>query len=59
MTLDARLEQLSKKHQALETEIHEELRHPAFDDDRLVLLKRQKLKVKDEIHRLQLRRWHA
>lgn len=56
MTLDARLEQLSKKHRALEAEIHAEQTHPGFDDERLGLLKRQKLKVKDEMHRIQSRR---
>ncbi|MEL6288693.1 MAG: YdcH family protein [Pseudomonadota bacterium] len=42
---------LSTKHRTLEVEIEEELAKPAGDDLRVQQLKRQKLKIKDEIVR--------
>ena len=52
MSLTSHLSALEQKHKALERQIEDELSHPAADDTRLRLLKRQKLKLKDEINRL-------
>ncbi|MEM9168614.1 MAG: DUF465 domain-containing protein [Pseudomonadota bacterium] len=52
MALEAHLETLAQRHVELETAIASELKHPAHDDIRLQELKRQKLKIKDEIETL-------
>jgi hypothetical protein len=53
MSLQAHLSELNAKHQALETQIEEALLHPSVDDLRIAELKRKKLRVKDEISRLE------
>ena len=53
MTMQAHLAELERKHQALESEIAEELTHPSSDGLKILELKRRKLQVKDEIERLQ------
>jgi hypothetical protein len=52
MSITAHLSALEQKHQALEQEIENELSRPSADDVRVQELKRQKLKLKDEITRL-------
>ena len=52
MAIQSHLAELEKKHRALEEEINEALTHPSTDDLKVVELKRQKLKLKDEIARL-------
>jgi len=52
MTMQAHLAELERKHQALESEIAEELTHPSSDGLKILELKRRKLQVKDEIERL-------
>ncbi len=52
MSMASHLSALEQKHQALEREIQDELSHPAADDVRVAELKRQKLKLKDQINRL-------
>ena len=52
MTPDARLEELSEKHRALDRKIEEELASLASDDLKIAEWKRQKLRLKDEIERL-------
>jgi hypothetical protein len=52
MALDARLEELSEKHRALDRKIEEELARPTSDDLKITEWKRQKLRLKDEIERL-------
>ncbi len=52
MALQAHIAELAEKHKKLEDEIHEALQHPATDFCHLTELKRQKLRVKDEIERL-------
>lgn len=52
MAVEAHIAELSSKHQKLEKEIREELQHPGADDLRIAELKRQKLRLKDEIERL-------
>ncbi|MEM9011619.1 MAG: YdcH family protein [Pseudomonadota bacterium] len=48
----AHLEELRRKHANLAIEIESEERHPGASDLRIQELKRQKLKLKDEIARL-------
>jgi hypothetical protein len=50
--MHTQLAELQQRHQSLEAEIAEALRHPSTDDLQLVELKRRKLQVKDAIARL-------
>jgi hypothetical protein len=52
MSIEAHVETLQRRHRALETEIAEANAHPSIDDLEIVLLKRRKLLVKDELARL-------
>ena len=54
MSMEAHLAELERRHRALEAEINEAQAHPSVDDLQIVALKRRKLKVKDEIARLQM-----
>jgi len=54
MALDSHLTELSEKHKKLERDIADALRHPSVDDAVIVALKRQKLRLKEEIERLRL-----
>lgn len=50
--LKSHLEELKKKHRALDKEVEELSQHPFVSDD-LRKLKTQKLWLKDEIHRVE------
>ena len=52
MALDAHIRELDSRHQTLEKAIREETLRPVSDSVRLKELKRQKLKLKDEIEGL-------
>ena len=52
MALEARIRELGSRHRSLEDAIQDELRRPASDDVRLKELKRQKLKLKEELETL-------
>jgi hypothetical protein len=52
MSLSSHLQELHKKHQNLSEEVEKAQRSPAFDDLHLTALKKQKLKLKEEIERL-------
>ena len=52
MALQSHIEELSEKHRALERKIEQELASPASSDQTIAELKRQKLKLKDEIEKL-------
>jgi hypothetical protein len=52
MALDAHLVELSEKHRLLDRKIEEELARPTTDDLKITELKRQKLRLRDEIERL-------
>jgi hypothetical protein len=52
MALDARIRELGSRHQSLEQAIQDEMRRPSADDLRLKELKRQKLRLKEEIETL-------
>jgi hypothetical protein len=43
---------LSEKHRALDRKIEEELARPTADDLKIAEMKRQKLRLKDEIERI-------
>lgn len=58
MTIEAHIETLEKKHGALEQELHSAMLHPSTDDIQIAELKRQKLKVKDQIERLRSQTRH-
>lgn len=49
MATKAQVETLTKRHQELEAAISAEIRHPAFDELRVLELKRQKLRIKDQL----------
>ncbi|MDP1701020.1 MAG: DUF465 domain-containing protein [Aestuariivirga sp.] len=53
MTLQAHLSELISKHKALETELADAIAHPASTDQEIAEIKRRKLKIKDEITRLE------
>ena len=53
MSALAHLSELTAKHRALEAEIEEEMAHPGSDDLHIAELKRKKLKLKDEIARME------
>ena len=52
MARDARIRELGSRHQSLEQAIQDEMRRPYADDLRLKELKRQKLRLKEEIETL-------
>ncbi len=53
MSLQAHLGELQAKHRALELELVEAINHPASSDAEIAELKRKKLRIKDEIMRLE------
>ncbi len=53
MSLQAHLSELSAKHKAIESQIEEAMLHPSVDDLRIAELKRRKLRIKDEISRIE------
>lgn len=53
MSLAAHLAELSEKHKLLERRIEEELARPGSNDLEITRMKREKLKLKEEIVRLQ------
>ena len=55
MALDARIRELGNRHQTLDRLIEDETNRPASDDIRLKELKRQKLRLKEEIENLRMR----
>ena len=52
MAVEARIRELGSRHHSLDKAIQDELSRPASDDVRLKELKRQKLKLKEEIESL-------
>ena len=52
MSLSSHLSELKKKHQILESQVEEAQRAPGVDGLQVVTLKKQKLKLKEEIERL-------
>ena len=52
MSLSSHLQELKKKHQTLSTAVEEMQRSPGVDDLHVAALKKQKLRIKEEITRL-------
>jgi hypothetical protein len=52
MSNDARIESLKERHAGIEMQLHDEEVRPAPDTSALLKLKREKLRIKDEIARL-------
>lgn len=52
MAIEARIRELGLRHQTLERAIDDELSRPSGDDLRVMELKRQKLRLKDELESL-------
>ena len=55
MAVEARIRNLGTRHQTLDEAIRDELNRPACDDVRLRELKRQKLRLKEEMEALKAR----
>lgn len=58
MDMQQHLTDLSAQHSKLDQMIKEELDRPNADTLRLATLKRQKLRIKDEIVQLEQKRYH-
>lgn len=54
MSLQGRIEELSYRHQKLDAQIAEETKRPAADTITLKYLKRQKLRIKEELATLKV-----
>lgn len=52
MAIQAHLVELERKHDVLEDELHDALKHLSTDDLQIIELKRRKLVLKDEIERI-------
>ncbi len=52
MSLSSHLVELKRKHEHLSTEVEHAQRAPGSSDQEIALLKKQKLKIKEEISRL-------
>jgi len=53
MSLKNHLNELMVKHRALETELSDAMAHPASTDSQVAEIKRRKLRVKDEISKIE------
>jgi hypothetical protein len=52
MTVSSHLEELRRKHESLSAEVDDAQRHASTDSLELATMKKQKLKIKEEIERL-------
>jgi hypothetical protein len=52
MALDGHIQELSDKHRKLQDLIETEMTHPDWDEIRVAALKKEKLRIKDELERL-------
>ena len=52
MSVESHLIELHRKHEALEKQLDDVMQHPASSDEEIAALKREKLKLKDEIAEL-------
>lgn len=58
MSLSSHLQELKRKHQSLSTEVEAAQRAPGVDHLRVAELKKQKLRLKEEIARLSSETMH-
>ncbi|ABS67840.1 MULTISPECIES: YdcH family protein [Xanthobacter] len=52
MSIQSHLQELKRRHQAIEQELNRELAHPASDPVRIAELKRKKLVLKDQMTKI-------
>jgi hypothetical protein len=52
MPMQGHIQELSEKHKKLEELIETEMAHPDWDEIRVAALKKEKLRIKDELQRL-------
>jgi hypothetical protein len=52
MASEGQIEHLADQHRKLEEIIAAEMTHPDWDESRVAALKKQKLRIKDELERL-------
>jgi hypothetical protein len=52
MALQGHIQELSEKHKRLQELIEHEMAHPDWDEIRVAALKKEKLRIKDELERL-------
>jgi len=52
MAMQGHIDELSTKHQRLQEMIETEMTHPDWDEIRVAALKKEKLRIKDELERL-------
>lgn len=52
MALQGHIQELSEKHKKLQEMIEAEMAHPDWDEIRVQALKKEKLRIKDELERL-------
>lgn len=55
MALESHIAELRDRHRALEQEIDDQIHHPSSDDLHIAELKKQKLRLKEEIQKLSSR----
>ena len=53
MAIEAHIEELAERHRALEAAIEEELAHPSADSLKITEMKREKLRIKEALSRLE------
>lgn len=58
MGLESHIQHLSEKHRRLEETIADELAHPGYDELKVTAMKRQKLRLKEELERLRFETAH-
>jgi len=54
MAIESHIAELEEKHQKLEAEIKEEMLHPGCSSLHITELKREKLRIKDELEALRI-----
>lgn len=54
MAVKAHLDTLNQRHQDLEAAIASETKHPGYDEMHVLELKRQKLRIKDQLEEFRL-----
>ena len=55
MSMTAHIDRLRERHAAVDGQLGELAQHPSADDTEITKLKREKLRLKDEIERLSTR----
>jgi len=55
MAVESHIREIADKHRKLQELIEDEMAHSAWDEMRVAALKKQKLRLKDELERLRTR----